>query len=142
MANTVVVGVDESESAAKAARKAAWLAASVGASLTVVTAFDDEELPAPPADVAPMSVNDIAVQIAQRAIADLRGEFGELEMTARAECGKPAKVLVAVAAEIDASIIVVGNKRVQGLVAVLGSIAHDVAHHAPCDVYIAHTVER
>ncbi len=142
MANTVVVGVDESETAVKAARKAAWLAASVGASLTVVTAFDDEALPEPPADIAPMSVNDIAAQIAQRVIAGLRGEFGELEMTARAEYGKPAKALVAVAEEVDASIIVVGNKRVQGLAAMLGSIARDVAHHAPCDVYIAHTVER
>src|SRR5690606_28369663 len=43
----------------------------------------------------------------------------------------------------DASLIVVGNKRVQGVAGrVLGSIARDVAAHASCDVYIAHTHTR
>ena len=36
--------------------------------------------------------------------------------------------------------IVVGNKRVQGLARVLGSVASAVAQHAPCDVYIAKTI--
>jgi len=142
MANSVVVGVDESETAAKAAHTAAWLATSVGSSLTVVTAFEHTELPEHPTDVGPVSANDVAARVAQRVIDGLRAEFGDLDMSARAEYGKPAKVLVSVAQDIGAGIIVVGNKRVQGLTSALGSIARDVAHHAPCDVYIAHTVER
>lgn len=43
------------------------------------------------------------------------------------------------AEELDAEIIVIGNKRVQGIARILGSIARDVAAHAPCDVYVAHT---
>ena len=45
-----------------------------------------------------------------------------------------------VAKEIGADLIVVGNRRVQGIGRVLGSVATDVAHHAPCDVYIVKTV--
>ena len=33
----------------------------------------------------------------------------------------------------------VGNRRMQGLGRVLGSVANSVAHNAPCDVYIAKT---
>ncbi|WP_281445477.1 universal stress protein, partial [Paenarthrobacter nicotinovorans] len=39
----------------------------------------------------------------------------------------------------DARLIVVGNRRMQGLGRVLGSVANTVAHTAPCDVYIAKT---
>jgi nucleotide-binding universal stress UspA family protein len=43
------------------------------------------------------------------------------------------------ARRLEARMIVVGNRRVQGAARVLGSIASDVAKHAPCDVYIANT---
>jgi len=46
------------------------------------------------------------------------------------------------AESLGADLIVVGNKRVQGLGRILGSIAEDVAHHSTCDVYIAHTHQR
>ncbi|MFI5429021.1 universal stress protein [Aeromicrobium sp. UC242_57] len=56
--------------------------------------------------------------------------------------GKPAAALVELAEETGADVIVVGNKRVQGMSRVLGSIAADVTRRAPCDVYIAHTHDR
>lgn len=37
--------------------------------------------------------------------------------------------------------IVVGNKRTQGLSRVLGAVAGEIAHNAPCDVLIVKTVE-
>jgi CRP-like cAMP-binding protein len=40
---------------------------------------------------------------------------------------------------MDATMIVVGNRRVQGAKRLLGSIASDVLHHASCDVLVAHT---
>nr|MDT0666629.1 universal stress protein [Micromonospora sp. DSM 115978] len=80
-----------------------------------------------------------ALKIAEQAIGDLSTDLASLPTTPRSEFGKPADVLVSVAEELGASIIVVGNKRVQGVARVLGSIAADVAHRAPCDVYIAHT---
>jgi nucleotide-binding universal stress UspA family protein len=44
------------------------------------------------------------------------------------------------AKQCDASIIVVGNVRMQCAGRLLGSVANDIAHHAPCDVFIVKTV--
>ena len=46
------------------------------------------------------------------------------------------------AVQIGADLIVVGNKRVQGITRVFGSIASHVAAHASCDLYIVHTHQR
>ena len=46
------------------------------------------------------------------------------------------------AARIDASMIVVGNRRVQGKARVLGSIATDVTRTAPCDVLVVDTTTK
>jgi nucleotide-binding universal stress UspA family protein len=43
------------------------------------------------------------------------------------------------AQRLEATMIVVGNHRVQGLTRVLGAVATDVTRHAPCDVLIANT---
>lgn len=42
---------------------------------------------------------------------------------------------------MEARIIVVGNRRMRSIGRVLGSVAISVAHHAPCDVYIANTYD-
>ena len=54
--------------------------------------------------------------------------------------GKPAEALVEEAKRRNAELIVVGNRRVQGIGRILGSVARSVAQHAPCDVYIVKTV--
>lgn len=141
----VVVGVDGSDTAAKAAARAATLAAGLGGQLVVVNAFDGSGEQPPqdlPGDLPPFSVHDGAVAVAQEAIDALRSDFPDLQMTPQAEIGKPADVLVRVAEKLSATVVVVGNKRVQGISRVLGSIARDVAQHAPCDVFVAHTVDR
>ena len=53
---------------------------------------------------------------------------------------KPAVALVEEAERLEARVIVVGNRRSQGLGRVLGSVASGVVAHAPCDVYIVKTV--
>lgn len=55
--------------------------------------------------------------------------------------GTPAEALIAHAEEHDASVIVVGNRRMKGLARVLGSVANSVAHEAKCNVYIADTTD-
>lgn len=52
----------------------------------------------------------------------------------------PATALCDEAERLEASIIVVGNRGVQGAARLLGSVATDVARRAPCDVLIANTV--
>jgi nucleotide-binding universal stress UspA family protein len=53
--------------------------------------------------------------------------------------GTAAKALCDEAVRLNASMIAIGNKRVQGAARVFGSIATDVAKHAPCDVLIIHS---
>ena len=48
-------------------------------------------------------------------------------------------MLCAEAVRLDASTIVVGNRRVQGASRLLGSVAVSVLRSAPCDVLIAQT---
>ena len=67
------------------------------------------------------------------------GDAG-VEVTSAGASGKPGEALVTEAERLGATMIVVGNRRVQGIARVLGSVAAAVAHHAPCDVYIAKTV--
>ena len=48
-------------------------------------------------------------------------------------------MILAEAEKVSADLIVVGSKRMTGIARVLGSVANDVAHHAPCSVYVAKT---
>ncbi len=52
-----------------------------------------------------------------------------------------ADALLAVAADIDASIIVVGSRGMHGAKRVLGSVPNKVSHQARCDVLIVSTVD-
>ena len=73
----------------------------------------------------------------------LKAMAGELKATTPVThavvMSDPATALCEEATRLNASIIVVGNKRVQGAARVLGSIAGDVAKRAPCNVFIVHT---
>jgi nucleotide-binding universal stress UspA family protein len=140
MGNTVVVGVDGSETALKAARVAARLAAQAGAPLHVVTGFDTEEreVISVGSDEVVLSTRAVAFKIAQTVAQEVGA--GLTAVTTSAEEGKPADVILAEAVRVEAGLIVVGNRRMQGFSRVLGSVANSVVHHAPCDVYVVKTV--
>jgi nucleotide-binding universal stress UspA family protein len=60
--------------------------------------------------------------------------------TSLAIAGNPAEVLLSVAAEVKADLIVVGNRGMQGTQRfLLGSVPNRVAHHASCSVLIVQT---
>ena len=144
MIRTIVTGVDGSETAAKAARKAAELADALGAQLHVLSAygkFEIQRFSSGNEEFVFTSEKD-ARKTAETALSHLRREFSGLSITAEPSEGKPADALVRAAERLSADLIVVGNKRVQGISRVLGSVAHDVAAHASCDVYVAHTHQR
>ncbi|MFD1858326.1 universal stress protein [Aeromicrobium camelliae] len=135
----IIVGVDGSSTALSAARTAAALARALEARLHVITAVTRDSLDYEDAqhhvqvDVAG-DAEDLAAQTAEtlRSVAP--------QVTSAVVTGRPADALVSEAERLGADLIVVGNRRVQSSVArVMGSIATAVAHHAPCDVYIAHT---
>lgn len=144
MTKTIVVGVDTSKTAGEAARTAAELAVALRGRLVAISAYGKFEVErvGEGTDEFFLTTEQDALVIAQNQVAPLRAEFPDLEVEARAVQGKPADALVAFAERHDADLIVVGNKRVQGLARVLGSVASDVAQKAPCDVYVAHTHTR
>jgi nucleotide-binding universal stress UspA family protein len=80
------------------------------------------------------------ITLGEQGLSALAGELGCTTAITHAVIMKdPAKALCEEAARLGASIIVIGNKRVQGAARVLGSIANDVAKQAPCNVFIVHT---
>jgi nucleotide-binding universal stress UspA family protein len=139
MSGVVVVGVDGSESARKAAEAARDLAVSLGGSLHIVTAFETEtaETFGAGSDMVRISNADSAEHVARSLSSSGQG----LEITHSAARGKPADALIKEAMRLDARVIVVGNRRMRGIGRLLGSVANSVAHNAPCDVYIANTYE-
>lgn len=138
--DTIIVGVDESTTARRAAEVAARLAGATGARLHVVSAVDKEHphmVEGPGDDKWWFSSTQEAMQAAQALAAELAAPGTEVSVSVVE--GKPHDVLIKEATRLDASMIVVGNRRMQGPGRVLGSIANSVAHSAPCDVYIVKT---
>jgi nucleotide-binding universal stress UspA family protein len=136
---TIVVGVDGSDTARKAAEAAARLAVALGANLSVVTAYDDVKV-----EVVGVGSDEFRSSGHDRALATattVAGALGDIAPTVEpmAREGQPADVLIEVATDLEASMIVVGNRRMQGIGRLLGSVANDVAHRAPCDVHIVKT---
>ena len=140
MSGVIVVGVDSSETARKAAESALALARALGATLHVVTAFESDrtEVIGRGTDQLVLSHADSAETVAGM-LAKTAGQ--DLEVTHSAARGKPAEALIKEAVRLDATMIVVGNRRMRGIGRVLGSVANSVAHNAPCDVYIANTYD-
>ena len=141
MAGPIVVGVDGSVTAGRAAEAARDIAAALGAQLHVVSAFESDrtEVLGSGSDTWIVSDADTALGIAKNT-AEKVGAKG-LTVTHSAARGKPAEAIVAEAERLGARMIVVGNRRMQGIGRVLGSVANTVAHTAPCDVYIVKTVD-
>ena len=135
----IVVGVDGSETAKAAARVAWSCRLPCSEPLHVVTVYERGRGVHSPDVSHPgtTSTLDSAEGVLAIAAADLR--LRNDEVTTAAIAGKPADVVCAEATRLDATVIVVGNKRMQGASKVLGAVASRVASHAPCDVYIAHT---
>lgn len=141
MSKKVIVGVDDSATALEAAYQAASLAVSLTSDLYIISAYGASEK-----KKFSDGVNKIVIDLAATAedtastVAEkLRETYPDLSIEASAAEGRPADALVETADRLSADLIVVGNKRVQGLSRFLGSIAASVAAEAPCDLYIVNT---
>ncbi len=142
---SVVVGTDGSPTAQRAVTQAAELAAADGARLVIVTAFVPKgtasaDVDAVPADIRFTLTDRVqAEELANRG-REVAKELGVAKVVVQAIAGDPGSVLLEAAKDFDADLIVVGSK---GLTShahfILGSVAASVAHHAPCDVLVAHT---
>lgn len=144
---SIVVGTDGSPTAERAVAHAAGLAATDGARLVIVTAYTPGEGAAQGVDpdVVPA---DIRFALTDRVQAEERANHGREvaraagvgKVVVQALPGEPAEVLLESAKDFAADLIVVGSRGLSSHAHfILGSVASSVAHHAPCDVLIAHT---
>jgi nucleotide-binding universal stress UspA family protein len=142
----VLVGTDGSVTAAEAVRHAARLAVACGAALTIVSAYvrhegspgelvqpEDHEWMA--TDAAGATEHVIKAQ-------DLAKEIGVSKLHGRTDAGDPAGVLLDVAADVSADVIVIGSRGMSAASRfLLGSVPNRVSHHAPCDIIIVRTAD-
>jgi nucleotide-binding universal stress UspA family protein len=137
--NEIIVGVDGSDTARMAAEEAVELANAYNRPLHIVTSLArNTSQQVKGGGSERWNIDSVGV-----AESTLKAMIGELKATVPVSFSvmleDPATGLCEEAERLDASIIVVGNKRVQGAARVLGSIAVDVAKRAPCNVLIVHT---
>ena len=146
MFSSIVVGTDGSETAGKAVQQATELAKQVGASVSLVSAYEPvpnqrlrEEQREVPKDLEWM-VNpreDVEATL-KDAAEEVEGAGVMVETFARE--GDAADAILDVAEEQKADLIVVGNKGMTGAKRfLLGSVPNKVSHHAPCSVLIIRT---
>ncbi|HSD24882.1 MAG TPA: universal stress protein [Solirubrobacterales bacterium] len=136
MISTVAVGTDGSGTAGEAVKQAAEFARRFDAKLVLLSAFKDDPPPTG-TDEAEWAYNPAAQlrEILSRTEAELN-EQG-IECSTVVDEGDPADVLVRLADECDADVLVIGNKGMQRRV--LGSVPKSVAHNAGCSVFVVKT---
>lgn len=137
----IVAGVDGTDTAETAALVAGRLAQALSAELHLVMAFRRdavEQFEGGTQDVV-LSTSEQADAVVERSARRLRKVFPDVQVVPASARGRAAEALVRYADQVDADLIVVGNRRAQGFSRILGSVAADVTASAPCDVYVAHT---
>ncbi len=135
--NDIIVGVDRSETARRAVEAASDLAEAYGVNLHVVMCVDRSK----PVDISVGSeqFRVDALSEAGQFLDDVVRRLSCASTTRAVGVGDPAKMMCEEAERLDARTIVVGNRRVQGVGRVLGSVASNVTKWAPCDVLVANT---
>jgi nucleotide-binding universal stress UspA family protein len=143
MYHRIVVGTDGSSTADCAVDVAGGLALLMGASIHLVAAYR-------PARAAAVLAGTGGGQAwfgeeerneADAVLEQATGRLGRasLAVMTMSRLGDAADVLLAVAEEVDADLIVIGNRGLTGVRRyLLGGVADRVAHHAPCSVHIVH----
>jgi nucleotide-binding universal stress UspA family protein len=129
MFERIVVGVPKIDRGRDVARETLRLAAPFGAEVHLVAAVTPEG----------RETEEDAMRHAEGFLDALGGET-TLPTRSHALPGEPVDVLLQVANEVDADLIVVGNKGMRGAGRVLGSVPNAVAHKAPCSVLILDSV--
>ncbi len=155
MARSIVVGTDGSKPADEAVRQATDLASREGARLHLVTAYHDPQIvqettiwsndpkgmldtgrPGGSAHTAQtVDLREVAESVLKRAAGDALSKGVDVQTHARE--GQPAEVIIDVANQEQADLIVVGSRGLTGIKRyLLGSVSSKVSEHAPCNVMI------
>lgn len=137
--HTVVVGTDGSATASAAVREAASLVNEDGGTLHIVSSCRRSDRPTVEKfdgwEVVSVDRLDAVLEEAT-ALARVQG----VKVEVHGSRSDPANAIVRVAKEVEADVIVVGNKGMKGPKRyLLGSVPDKVAHAAPCTVLIVKT---
>jgi nucleotide-binding universal stress UspA family protein len=132
MFDRIVVGAAETDAARQAIDAAIDLGRLAGAELHLVLAFDPYLDRIEP-ETKPGSAH------AAEFLESLASSVGDLTTRIHPAAGDPAEAILSVARDVDADLIVVGNKGMQGPSRILGSVTNTISHHAPCSVLIVST---
>ena len=138
MFSTVAVGTDGSGTAAAAVERAADIARRFDAKLVLLSVFNDSGALAAGEDIELQWAANTSARV--RSILErLEAELGEsgIDCEARADEGDPAEVLVRLADECGADLLVIGNKGMKRRL--LGSVPNTVTHKADCSVLVVKT---
>jgi nucleotide-binding universal stress UspA family protein len=141
--DTVAVGTDGSDTATKAVEFALELADKFGSRVVFISSYRPvsesrlrhEQKDAP--EELQWAINPAEdVEDALRTVEAMADERG-LKWTSEAREGQPADVLVDLAEEHEADVLVIGNKGMHRRV--IGSVPNSVTHKAKCSVMIVKT---
>jgi nucleotide-binding universal stress UspA family protein len=140
MFTTVVVGTNWSETAEVAFAKALELAREGGGRLHVVTANPQSPPPASGRSAGASGSHSLgpdfhADVVLEQTLERLGGN--DVDVRQHTVTAEPGEAILAVADQVGADLIVVGNKGMHRRV--LGSIPNTVSHRATCDVLIVQT---
>ncbi len=143
MYDTIVVGTDGSPTASKAVAHAASLAVATNAQLHIAMAT-----PSIPMVVAPdmliasaewADTTQQATSAALQSAAEVAAEVGA-EASTHLMSGDPADALLDLCEDVDADLLVIGSRGMQGARRfLLGSVSSRCVHHADRSVLIVHT---
>jgi nucleotide-binding universal stress UspA family protein len=142
MIATIAVGTDGSSTAADAVTAAAEMARRYEAKVVLLSAFQDPGWAPREHDESEdvelqwaLSPSSRVREVLARTEQDLKSEG--LDCTILVDEGDPADVLVRLAEECGADVLVIGNKGMQRRL--LGSVPNTVTHKAPCSVFVVKT---
>jgi nucleotide-binding universal stress UspA family protein len=141
MVSTIAIGVDGSKTATKALEMAVEIARRFDANVVLLSALRDSA-----ATSADRAMDTVELDWASNPSSRVRQILAKtqsqvqrhgLECTTLVDDGEPGDVLVRLAEECGADILVVGNKGMNRRI--LGSVPNTVAHKAGCAVLIVNT---
>lgn len=138
MISTVAVGTDGSATAAEAIEQAAEIARRFEARLVLLSAFNDSSYAGTGEDIELQWAENTSARV-RSMLERLEEELGQsgIECETRADEGDPAEVLVRLAEECGADLLVIGNKGMKRRL--LGSVPNTVTHKAECSVLVIKT---
>jgi nucleotide-binding universal stress UspA family protein len=141
MVSTIAVGIDGSKTAAQALEMAVEIARPFGAKVVLLSALRDSSATSAGRAVDTVELEWVSNPSArvQQILATTQADLQRagVECTTLVDEGEPGDVLVRLADECGADMLVVGNKGMNRRI--LGSVPNTVAHKAGCAVLIVNT---